>query len=210
MIASQTISYAVRVVLCNDPRLGDFQFVLDQVNQNWTKILCQIFLTFSAAEAAFIFARSLLHTHPSLMKFHVFYHCCATSSLSTNFLFHPVDLAIEFAGPFICLLAVHYLSTAMTSQEHGQVTLLITYTTFQLWYAYDHDEHMNLYHSQHHKTCDSVYSVYIRAMGDPTKNLLQKKLYSFSSSPKKGKEEDCPMLFEESESSSVGVVIESD
>jgi hypothetical protein len=169
LIQSQIISFIVCTVICNDPRLDDSKYLLDRLGNDWFLIIIRILVTLACSEAAFLVGHTFLHTHPYWMKLHIFHHCCTTPSFSTNLLFHPVDLMIEFTGPLLCVLGLHYMAW-----QQDSVTLLATYTIFQLWYSYDHDEHMNLYHIQHHQQCDSLYSIYIHTKGAPSKNLLQK------------------------------------
>ena len=119
------------------------------------------------SELLFCFGHSLMHTVPFLLKLHIFHHCSVRASFNTNLLFHPVDLAIEFAGPAAGLLGMHFCLW------QDQAVLLYTYLIFQLWYAYDHDETMKLYHTKHHATCDSVYVIYSNLRGNPKNNLLK-------------------------------------
>jgi sterol desaturase/sphingolipid hydroxylase (fatty acid hydroxylase superfamily) len=108
-----------------------------------------------------------MHTHPAFVKLHIFHHCSVKPSFNSNLLFHPIDLAIEFAGPALSLLAMHMF----VWKDEG--VLLYTFIIFQLWYAFDHDEHLNLFHVEHHTKCDSLYVIYSNFKDSGKDNLLK-------------------------------------
>jgi hypothetical protein len=173
LLQSQLLSFLICAVICDDPRLGDWLYVVcDRLAMDWPRIFARTVAALACSEVAFIAGHRLLHTNATWMKLHVFHHCCTTPSYSTNLLFHPLDLVVEFTGPLLTILVLHY-----TVWRQDQLTLLVTYTIFQLWYAYDHDEHLRLYHIRHHATCDSLYAIYIHVKGAPAHNVLQKHMY---------------------------------
>lgn len=120
------------------------------------------------AEVLFSTAHCIMHTNPTLMELHVLHHCSTFSSWNTNLLFHPIDLAL---GPALGLLGMHYLVW-----NKDELALLVTYLIFQLWYAYDHDEMLGLYHTVHHARCNSLYAIYCNVKGSPRCNLLQQQV----------------------------------
>jgi sterol desaturase/sphingolipid hydroxylase (fatty acid hydroxylase superfamily) len=124
------------------------------------------------AELGFSFGHWCMHTFEPLMKFHVMHHCCTYASWSTNLLFDPLDLTIEFAGPACGLLGMHFFVW------QDQTALMLTYLVFQVWYAWDHDEDLKLFHYTHHVNCDSLYAIYTNFKGNPKNNILKKKMFS--------------------------------
>ncbi|CAE8732342.1 unnamed protein product [Polarella glacialis] len=114
-----------------------------------------------ASELAFTAGHYLLHKSCTLAPFHVLHHCCRPCSWSSNLLFHPLDMAIEFTGPFFVLLATHRLIW------RDPLALLVSLTVLHTWYAVDHSENARLYHYYHHKHIDAVYTIYIRVRFGP-------------------------------------------
>ena len=135
------------------------------------------------SEMLFYLGHRLMHTHPTLVKYHVLHHCSTNASWNTNFLFHPIDLAVEFAGPVVVgVLGTHYY---LWNQD--QATLVITLLIVLIWYACDHDEHLNLYHIEHHSKCDSLYAIYCNIRGNPKHNILQQQMKQKLKMPKNAK-----------------------
>lgn len=167
-VASQLIGYAIvnYIVLAKNPEVFSWASLSQSLLSLsvWGKIVVNL----GVSEVLFFCGHGLMHTSPIFVDFHIFHHCCTTPTFATNLMFHPVDLSIEFAGPAGCLLAMHFL----VWDEDASV-LLITYLIFQLWYAYDHDESMNLYHVQHHQYCDSLYVIYSDYRSSTKANILK-------------------------------------
>eukprot|EP00757_Euglenozoa_sp_SAG-D1_P018858 gene18858-6233_t len=111
--------------------------------------------TLALTEIGFTFAHTKLHESPTLSKFHILHHCCTKSSWSTNGLFHPLDLSLEFTGPVAAVLGLHLL--------HGNAwQTCVSYYCVQLWYGMDHDATLNLNHNRnHHGLINANYTVYI-------------------------------------------------
>jgi len=130
-------------------------------------VWAQICLTLAVSEVMFCLGHWLLHTQKWMMPLHVFHHSCFHASWSTNLLFHPLDLACEFAGPALSVLAMHFLLWK------NDFTLVLTWTVFQLWYAYDHDESLRLPHCKHHEQLNSLYVIYSSFKGNPAGNKLR-------------------------------------
>ncbi|MDP2437471.1 MAG: sterol desaturase family protein [archaeon] len=118
------------------------------------------------AEAAFTGAHALLH-QTSLAPLHRMHHCCRASSFSTNLVFHPLDLALEFSGPVALVAAAHWLLW------DDLPVLLLSFVLVQTWYALDHDEYLAFFHYYHHKHINSNYTIYLHHRSDPQRNALK-------------------------------------
>eukprot|EP01090_Pellita_catalonica_P012200 TRINITY_DN2595_c0_g1_i1.p1 TRINITY_DN2595_c0_g1~~TRINITY_DN2595_c0_g1_i1.p1 ORF type:complete len:154 (+),score=2.38 TRINITY_DN2595_c0_g1_i1:267-728(+) len=114
-------------------------------------ILIQI-ITMAGTEVGFFLVHRALHRNwPELHKFH---HCCKYSSFTTNLLFHPVDMALEFIFPIavIAILNILLWNNPMT---------LLCFSVFSTWYASDHCEYVRSPHWYHHKYIDTTYTIYL-------------------------------------------------
>lgn len=107
------------------------------------------------AELTFTVAHFWLHRTELGAQIHHMHHLCQPCSWSTNLLFHPVDMAVEFSGPIVSLVLSHVLVF------EDPFALLISISLLHLWYALDHSENLQLYHYQHHKYIDSTYTIYL-------------------------------------------------
>ena len=105
-------------------------------------------------ELAFTYAHRALHS--SLPTIHLLHHVCRHCSFTTNLLFHPLDLAIEFGGPIAVCIASHVCLFHDTPALFGSICVMTA------WYAMDHDEWARLPHWSHHKAIDSVYTAYVK------------------------------------------------
>jgi hypothetical protein len=87
-------------------------------------------------------------------------------------MFHPVDLMIEFAVPVLVVLSFQIFVV------QDPLCLFVTYLTFQLLYAWEHDEFFEKFswHGRHHAACDSVYVIYTGGKDDPRSNLLRQHM----------------------------------
>ena len=166
-LSSQFLAYILVNYVVTDDNVYSFQYLVSSVN---LVSLTKIGINLTLAELLFTAGHSLMHKSPWLMKLHVFHHCCTRPNWNTNLLFHPVDIAIEFTTPALSLFAMHWFVW------QDDFILLYTYIVFQLWYAYDHDTNMQLYHAQHHIHCDSLYTIYCNVRGTPALNLLKKHM----------------------------------
>jgi len=165
-IGSQLLSYGIIVYLCDYDEI----YTLDHWWRNFFSlpVLAKIATNLLISEVLFCLGHSSMHNNPTLMKLHVLHHCSVQSTWNTNILFHPLDLAIEFAGPATGVLAMHFWVWK------DPAVLLYTYVIFQLWYAYDHEEFLQLYHTQHHMNCDSLYVIYSNVRGNSKYNVLKR------------------------------------
>ena len=165
---NRAASQALAFILVNYIATDDHIYTLEYLTKKFgASELVKIAVNLAVTEVLFWAGHRLMHTHPWFIPLHVFHHCSIYPSFNTNLLFNPVDLAIEFAAPALSLLAMHYLAW-----NDGGV-LLYTYIIFQLWYAYDHDEYMGLYHTEHHIKCDSLYVIYSNLKDSGKGNLLK-------------------------------------
>lgn len=172
LITSQLIGYVLMVFVVNDANVFTWKYLMDRMTETPSStayILTAVGVNLAITEVLFAAAHRLLHEHPAFYPFHVFHHCSVYSSWNTNTLFHPVDLALEFGGPAISLLLMHF-----QVWNEDPLILVITYIAFQLWYAYDHAEGLNLYHVYHHRTCNHLYAIY--SPFKSTKGALKNKL----------------------------------
>jgi len=65
--------------------------------------------TMVMAEVTFAGAHYWLHRSQRGGEYHKLHHCCRPCSWSTNLLFHSIDLALEFSGPFIAMVTMQLL-----------------------------------------------------------------------------------------------------
>jgi len=163
-LASQLIAYFLVNYVATDDRVYTFQCLLGHLD---VRTISKVAINLALSEVLFTFGHSLMHKNASLMKLHIFHHCCTQPTWNTNLLFHPLDLTIEFTAPALGLFAMHFFLW------NDEAVLVYTYIIFQLWYAFDHDEDMQSYHTQHHIHCDSLYVIYCNLRGAPAKNLLK-------------------------------------
>ena len=147
LVASQSLGFLVVYLICTETL--DPRDVLDAA------VLGKVLVNMAIGEALFTASHRALHRR--LAGLHRMHHCCRRASWTTNLIFHPVDLALEFAGPVGALLVTHYLVW-----DQDQLVLLVSYVVLQLWYGLDHDEYLKLYHYRHHLVVDSVYTIYVR------------------------------------------------
>ena len=113
-------------------------------------------LNLALSELMFTAGHYLLHRTERGARFHHLHHCCNPASQSSNALFHPVDLAVEFSGPFISLVSTHLFLF------NDPFLLLLSVHIVHFWYQLDHSENIQLYHYTHHIRCDAVYNIYAK------------------------------------------------
>ena len=119
------------------------------------------------SEVTFTAGHIWLHRTKIGARIHFLHHLCRQTSWSTNVLFHPLDLAVEFGGPFFSMILVHRFFIGDPLALKAALVLLY------IWYAADHSENLGLSHSIHHSfkgsrvlTIYGRYEWFERLMGD--------------------------------------------
>jgi sterol desaturase/sphingolipid hydroxylase (fatty acid hydroxylase superfamily) len=134
------------------------------------RVLTGVVVNLCFGEIFFTISHKAMHCFlPDLHKLH---HCCIKVSSSSNLLFEPVDLAIEFAGP-VGMLGLTHLFLWNEDANILMVSLLVSL----LWYSLDHDEYLKLAHYTHHLAINSRYMAYLNYAekgtgGDKVKALI--------------------------------------
>lgn len=121
------------------------------------RLICILGLYFLISELTFTAGHVLLHCTTFGRKIHKIHHLCTRPSWSTNLLFHPLDIAVEFGGPFISmpLLHVYMIGDPLAFR----VAIIFLY----MWYAAAHSENLGLSHCNHHSSFGSrVLTIYGR------------------------------------------------
>jgi sterol desaturase/sphingolipid hydroxylase (fatty acid hydroxylase superfamily) len=106
------------------------------------------------ADVFFTLAHSIvLHKTKFGASFHKIHHCAKPCSWSSNLIFHPVDMAIEFTPSTAVALAVHYVT-------RDPFALCVFMTIGHLWYFVDHSDLIKTQHYRHHEKVDASYGIY--------------------------------------------------
>ncbi|OQS05533.1 hypothetical protein THRCLA_02363 [Thraustotheca clavata] len=126
-----------------------------EINSYSLKVFGGIFTNLVMTEIVFYFAHKYLHE--GIPQIHKMHHCCFAPTHSSNFIFHPLDFAIELGGPASILFANHFFLW-----NKNNTILLVTYMTVLISYALDHSDVVKSYHFKHHTHLDDVYTVYIK------------------------------------------------
>lgn len=142
---------------------------LDGTASIWVPL--KIIVNMTVGELFFTSAHMWLHYTEMGSRLHLMHHCCKDSSWSTNLIFHPIDVAIEFSGPILSALAMHFFVW------NDDTTLFITIGVLHLWYALGHSALLHLPHVDHHTYCDTMFSIYIKKYITLKRPELVKKLF---------------------------------
>lgn len=167
-VSSQTLGFVIISICCKGISFFDSSTVqhLLQVSS-----ILKIVINLAVTEVLFTVAHRYLHT--DIAYLHHMHHCNKFSCWTTNLIFHPIDLSLEFSGPVASLVFFH------VCVFKDPIVLYACFVVLQVWYALDHDEYLKLHHYQHHLAVDSVYTIYIRlkeeTLVDKVKPLLLKK-----------------------------------
>ena len=168
---SQTLSYFLTTNLCYNFVTLQGPWALPWSPASVLAVLGKVALNLVVSEFTFTAAHHVLHAY--LPEVHLMHHCCITPSMSTNAIFHPLDLLLEFAGTGTSTLLIHFLVW-----ETDEAVLLLSYLTILIWYNMQHDEYLKLHHYTHHTTIDAVYTIYVKIRGntksDRVKHVLLK------------------------------------
>lgn len=119
------------------------------------RTIWQVITNMAITEIFFTSAHTWLHCTEVGSKLHHMHHCCTEPSWSTNLIFHPLDLVVEFSGPVTSIILMHVFVWQNTD------TLLTSTLVLHLWYALDHSANLKLPHTKHHTYFNSVYSIYV-------------------------------------------------
>jgi len=132
-----------------------------------------VILSLALAECVFTSAHVYMHQFQMFGTYvHMFHHCCLSSSISSNYVFHPVDGFLESYGPWLSAWTVYLF---IVKDPWG---LLLSLYVMQTWYLLDHDENVRAPHWFHHKFIDSEYNAYtaikIHAIKDQLRNRVKR------------------------------------
>jgi len=120
------------------------------------KALLSLVFSLAAAEAVFTSAHVFMHQYKFLeLWIHKFHHCCLSASVSSNYIFNPIDGLLESFGPWLAAWAVYEF---VMKDAFG---LWLSLYVIQAWYTMDHDENIRTPHWFHHKYIDSEYTSYV-------------------------------------------------
>jgi len=126
LFSSQLLSLIILYYIC--PPLLSHSFTYTSI----LTCLLRTTLNLCMTEVFFTLSHGLLHTLPLLAPLHRMHHCCTHSSWCTNFIFHPLDLMIEFSAPVGFLIVAHVWLWQDT------MTLCVSFTLLQIWYVLMH------------------------------------------------------------------------
>ena len=118
------------------------------------------------SEIGFSLGHIILHSYlPGLHRMH---HCCIHASYLTNFVFHPLDLILEFGTPILMILLVNSIFFNDDYAALWAISILIS------WYALDHDVFLQFKHTNHHRFVSSYYHAYLGLKGDFIQDNVRK------------------------------------
>mmetsp|Transcript_2008 Transcript_2008/g.3188 ORF Transcript_2008/g.3188 Transcript_2008/m.3188 type:complete len:249 (-) Transcript_2008:1000-1746(-) len=121
------------------------------------RLICTLGLYFIVSEVTFTAGHMLLHRTEIGRRIHKIHHLCVRPTWSTNLLFHPLDLAVEFGGPFCFMPLMHMY--VIGDPFVFRMAIMFLY----MWYAASHSENLGLSHYNHHSTSGSmVLTIYGR------------------------------------------------
>ena len=130
----------------------------------------QILINMALTEVLFTAAHMLLHYTLTGAKIHLMHHCNKQASWSTNLIFHPLDMVVEFSGPMLSLLLMHkYI-------WKNDATMVLSTLILHLWYALDHSATLKLPHTKHHAHVNTMFTIYVKKHFTMKKTELVKTL----------------------------------
>ena len=144
-IYGHATSYQLYRVTLKDEEV-DFHFDL--------QLIIPVIIILLIGDYFFYFSHKLLHSTEFGAKLHLMHHCCIYTTLSTNAWFHPLDLLIEFWGPF----SLNYLYWLYSGDTF---VLMVVGGIMTAWYSATHDERISNHHRDHHRLINSDYPIYI-------------------------------------------------
>jgi sterol desaturase/sphingolipid hydroxylase (fatty acid hydroxylase superfamily) len=116
-------------------------------------LILKVFIFLAASEVGFTTGHLLIHT--KLAKYHVMHHCCTNPSYTSSYIFHPLDILVEFGLPVAIIMPLNDL----LFQDHFAAVLGIS--VIALWYTMDHDYMLQLPHFNHHRYINRAYNAYL-------------------------------------------------
>ena len=170
---SQTLGWFLTTHLCHNFLHGLGPWALPWTAASVGAVVAKVAVNLAISELTFTAAHHALHAY--LPEVHLMHHCCRSSSMSTNAIFHPVDLLFEFAGTGASTVLIHLLVW-----ETDEAVLFLSYLTVLIWYNMEHDEYLKMHHHTHHASIDAVYTIYVAVRSSTTsdrvKHILKKSM----------------------------------
>jgi hypothetical protein len=148
-----------------------FYYTCQDFQTHWDlRLVLQVAANLAATEALFTYPHRLMHRH--MPQTHLLHHCVVRPSFFSNFLFHPVDLLLEFSAP-VCMTCIVspsslasccylFILSQIAISSHlafavstillslllwkDSFTLLVSFGIQTAWYAAGHDEYLKLPH----------------------------------------------------------------
>lgn len=165
LISTHTLTWFIFRIICNgmlyDIILSWYQIPISMYQYSYISyIVFAVTINICITELLFYYGHKLLHEkYPS---FYIMHHCCLLPSNLTNFIFHPIDMIIEFGSPGIFLLLSHYIIW-----KQNISIMMLSYSIVQIYYSWDHSEYLKTYHYHHHTHHDAVYTIYMKYKSNP-------------------------------------------
>jgi hypothetical protein len=152
--------YVMRLAVMNlltslIPPYLSIKFLTTDLEWHWhNQIPLAICVNLAATELLFWLSHRFMHQH--LPKLHHLHHCCVRPSHTTNLIFDPTDLFIEFGGPIIAVVCLSHFVWK------DPLVLLLSESLVTGWYLLDHDEYLRFPHTIHHMFITGNYTVYLK------------------------------------------------
>mmetsp|Transcript_4947 Transcript_4947/g.7500 ORF Transcript_4947/g.7500 Transcript_4947/m.7500 type:complete len:251 (-) Transcript_4947:157-909(-) len=119
------------------------------------RLVGSLVLYWTLSEVTFTAGHMWLHCTKMGRRIHNMHHLARNPSWSTNLLFHPIDLVVEFGGPFITMPLMHYYFI------QDPFAFRIAILSLYIWYAANHSENLGLSHTTHHTSMGkNVLTIY--------------------------------------------------
>ena len=107
-LSSQLLIVFMLLSFCYDGEPDGIALLASSSMSVWAQRAFCLAVNLGLTDLTFFLAHRELHQNPRLAPYHVMHHCCLRASNTTNLLFHPLDLALEFSGPVFVLFLMHY------------------------------------------------------------------------------------------------------
>lgn len=130
-----------------------FNLILPEIKEFTLDLVMIIKIIGLAVVTEIYFYQSHKFMHKYSPDSHRLHHCCLHSTITTNLVFDPLDVFLEFYMPNIIALII------TTLLQDGE--LFLAFAMFQITaYTSNHDEYYKTHHYSHHTLSDSAYGVY--------------------------------------------------